>query len=167
MSGRSESSARASGDFSGRWDLSRLRRRVTERVSRRAPSSGCVLPAKRSSGVSARESAPSPILDFGRRNLSWASQKNVGREGGGMVSLRVGVVVLIACGACGAANSGSEGNVVASHGEGGSPSDGATRDASSIPQDAGDPDAGAHSAGPPEAGLDAGPPVTWSGIYQT
>jgi|tagenome__1003787_1003787.scaffolds.fasta_scaffold20626141_1 hypothetical protein len=84
-----------------------------------------------------------------------------------MVSLRVGVVVLIACGACGAANSGSEGNVVASHGEGGSPSDGATRDASSIPQDAGDPDAGAHSAGPPEAGLDAGPPVTWSGIYQT
>src|SRR3954462_5371326 len=166
MSGRSESSARASGDFSGRWDLSRLRRRVTERVSRRAPSSGCVLPAKRSSGVSARESAPSPILDFGRRNLSWASQKNVGREGGGMVSLRLGVGVLMACGACGDANSGSEGNVVTSPGQGASAMDGATGDAQ-IPHDATETDAGHPEAGPADAPTAAPPPVTWSRIYQT
>lgn len=83
-----------------------------------------------------------------------------------MVSLRLGVVVLIACGACGGANSGSEGNVVVSHGEGGSAmdgatGDGATRDAGRVAQDASRSD-----AGPSEAGTDAAPPATWSGIYQ-
>ena len=90
-----------------------------------------VLPAsdlpERACGVSARESAPSLIFDFERRALTWGSRKNSGREGGGMVSLRLGVVVLMACGACGAANSGGEGKIVASHGDGGSAVDGALR----------------------------------------
>ena len=83
-----------------------------------------------------------------------------------MVSLRLGVVVLIACGACGAANSGSEGKVVVSHGDGGSAIDGATRGASRPPQDAGARDAVPRDARPPEAGIDAAPPATWTAIYQ-
>jgi len=78
-----------------------------------------------------------------------------------MVSWRLGVVVLLACGACGGANSGSAGNVVVSHGDSGSAMDGATTDASRIAQDA-----RATEAGPPDAGTDAAPPVTWNGIYQ-
>ena len=78
-----------------------------------------------------------------------------------MVSWRLGVVVLIAGVGCGGANSGSEGNVVVSHGEGGTATDGAASDASGIPRDA-----NRTEAGPPEAGIDAAPPVTWSGIYQ-
>ena len=84
-----------------------------------------------------------------------------------MVSLRVGVVLLIACGACGAANSGSQGNVVASHGDGGGTADGAPRDANRIAQDATATAPVPHDAGLHDAGTDAGPPVTWSGIYQT
>jgi len=83
-----------------------------------------------------------------------------------MVSLRLGVVVLIACGACGAANSGSEGNVVTSPGQGASAMDGATGDAQ-IPHDATETDAGHPEAGPADAAIDAAPPVTWSRIYQT
>jgi hypothetical protein len=84
-----------------------------------------------------------------------------------MVSLRWGVVVLLACGACGGANSGSTGNVVASHDDGGTPMDSATRDASRVPQDARAADAGHPEAGPAQAGSDAAPPVTWSAIYQS
>ena len=78
--------------------------------------------------------------------------------------LRLGVVVVIACGACGGANSGSQGTVVVSHGEGGSAMDGATRDADGVAHDATTTVA---EAGPPEAGVDAAPAVTWSGIYQS
>jgi hypothetical protein len=93
-----------------------------------------------------------------------------------MVSLRVGVAVLIACAACGGANSGSQGNVMVSDGGGGSTmdgatmhaatTDGATTDASRIPQDARATDAGHPEAGPPGAGTDAALPATWTGIYQ-
>ncbi len=71
------------------------------------------------------------------------------------------VVVMIACGGCGGANSGSQGTVIVSHGEGGSAMDGATRDANRVPQDA-------HlaEAGPAEAGIDAAPAATWTAIYQ-
>ena len=72
--------------------------------------------------------------------------------------LRLGVVVVIACGGCGGANSGSQGTVVVSHGEGGSGTDGATWDANR--------DTSPTEAAPPQAGIDAGPAVTWSGIYQ-
>jgi len=88
-----------------------------------------------------------------------------------MVSMRLGVAVLIACGACGAANSGGEGNIVASHGDSGGALDGATRaDADRIAPDA-SATAPGHDAGPRDAslhdaGTDASPPVTWSGIYQ-
>ncbi|HSY39713.1 MAG TPA: hypothetical protein VLA79_09300 [Polyangia bacterium] len=75
--------------------------------------------------------------------------------------VRLGVVLVIAGGGCGGGNSGGEGTVVVSHGEGGSAMDGATKDASRIPQDASPTE-----AGPPEAGIDAAPAVTWSGIYQ-
>src|SRR5437764_6660291 len=84
-----------------------------------------------------------------------------------MASLRLGVVVLLACGACGGANSGSEGKVVVSHGEGGSAIDGATSDAARVPKDASETDAVPHDAQPAEAGTDAAPAVTWSRIYQT
>ena len=83
-----------------------------------------------------------------------------------MVSLRLGVVVLMACGACGAANSGGEGKIVASHGDGGSAVDGASTDGNPIAPDARATDPGLHDAGLHDAGIDAGPPVTWSGIYQ-
>ena len=75
--------------------------------------------------------------------------------------VRVGVVLVIACGGCGGGNGGSEGTVVVSHGEGGSAMDGATSDASRIPRDAAPAE-----AGPTEAGIDAAPAVTWTGIYQ-
>jgi hypothetical protein len=84
-----------------------------------------------------------------------------------MISLRLGVVALLACGACGGANSGSEGTVVASHPEGGSPTDAATRDAGRIPGDASATDTRTAEPGRAEAGSDAGPPVAWSAIYQT
>jgi hypothetical protein len=74
---------------------------------------------------------------------------------------RLGVVLVIACGGCGGANGGGEGTVVVSHGEDGGAMDGATRDASRIPQGASPAE-----AGPPEAGIDAAPAVTWTGIYQ-
>jgi hypothetical protein len=77
--------------------------------------------------------------------------------------LRLGVVVVIACGGCGGANGGSQGTVVVSHGEGGSAMDGATKDAKEVPQDGA---ATTTVAGPPEAGVDAAPAVTWSAIYQ-
>ena len=76
--------------------------------------------------------------------------------------LRLGVVLVIACGGCGGANSGSQGTVVVSHGEGGSAMDGATKDADGVAHDA-----TVAEAGPPEAGVDAAPAVTWNGIYQT
>ncbi|HTB58457.1 MAG TPA: hypothetical protein VLC06_11310 [Polyangia bacterium] len=75
--------------------------------------------------------------------------------------VRLGVALMIACGGCEGANGGSEGTVVLSHGEGGSATDGATRDANRVPLDA-----AATEAGPDEAGIDAGPAVTWTGIYQ-
>jgi hypothetical protein len=85
-----------------------------------------------------------------------------------MVSLRLGMVVLIACGACGAANSGSEGKVVVSNGRGGSAMDGATSDgamtdAQRMPQDTSEADP--VDARPADAGIDAPRPVTWSAIY--
>jgi len=73
------------------------------------------------------------------------------------------MVLVIACGGCGGANSGSQGAVVVSHGEGGSATDGATRNANRVPQDA---TATATEAGPPEAGVDAATAVTWTAIYQ-
>jgi hypothetical protein len=75
--------------------------------------------------------------------------------------LRLGVVVVIACAGCGGGNSGSQGTVVVSHGEGGSAMDGATRDANRVPQDVSVAEAGAL-----EAGLDAAPAATWTAIYQ-
>jgi len=88
-----------------------------------------------------------------------------------MASLRVGVVLLIACGACGAANSGGEGNIVASHADGGGAIDGANRaDANTIAPDASATDrghdAGLRDASLHDAGTDTSPLVTWSGIYQ-
>jgi hypothetical protein len=75
--------------------------------------------------------------------------------------VRLGVVLVIACGGCGGTNSSGQGTVVVSRGEGGSTIDGSTRDASRI-----QPEAGPVEAGPTEAGIDAAPAVTWSGIYQ-
>jgi hypothetical protein len=74
---------------------------------------------------------------------------------------RLGVVLVIACSGCGGANSSGQGTVVVSHGEGGSATDGSTRDANRIP-----PETSPVEAGPPEAGIDAAPAVTWTGIYQ-
>jgi hypothetical protein len=83
-----------------------------------------------------------------------------------MVSLRLGVVVLLACGACGGVNSGGEGKIVASHDEGGSAMDAATTDAGPIPRDPRQADAGHPDAGHPDAGTDAAAPATWTAIYE-
>ena len=76
--------------------------------------------------------------------------------------LRLSVVVVLVCGGCGGANSGSQGTVVVSHGEDGSATDGAAIDANR----ARDASAKATEAGRPEAGVDAASKVTWSAIYQ-